>query len=104
MTAKLIAKWLILIVPPFTPLIFALPYELINRDVTVRLLGCGCCPGFNANSFNTILFPGVFVLSALLLIWISRRIANWKKVAYIIVGLIFQAWLTHYSWRMSLWK
>ena len=49
---------------PIIPVLARIAYLPIDSLVTVRLLGCGCHPGFNANSFNYVslfkLLPDLF--------------------------------------------
>jgi hypothetical protein len=97
-------KWLKLIAVPIAPAIFGLLYQPINSGYVVKVLGCGCKAGFNANSFSGILFPGVFVVSVGLLVWASRRMSGRKYVVYIVCGLIIQGLSCYFGWKYSLWR
>jgi hypothetical protein len=97
-------QWVKIIIVPIVPAIVGLLYQPINQGYVVKVLGCGCVDGFNANSFSGVLFPGVFVVSVGLLVWASRRMSGRKYVVYIVGALILQNITCYFAWKYSLWR
>ena len=83
-----------------------LGYSYINlgRRVVVRRLGCGCSPGFNANSFSAIVFSLLLLAAFLLLLCDARRLPTWKRrIPYVIGGVAVQMAITYWFMRANLW-
>ena len=97
-------KTLKLSAPPLIPLILTAVYCPINENYTANILGCGCHPGFNANSFNGILALVVLGVSVGLLVWASLALAGWRRIAYLVCGIAFQCVTSWFFWSFSLWR
>jgi hypothetical protein len=97
-------KWLKLLAPPFVPLVFWATYMPVNAGWTVHRFGCGCHRGFNANSFNSILFWLVMAISLGLAVWASLALKGWRRIVYLACGIPFQGAVSWVFWARSLWR
>ncbi len=79
------ATWFRLFVPVL-PLLFYPFYQPVNRDFTVKVFGCGCHYGFNANCVNTILGAVVLLASCALLALASRFLVGKHRVRCLVIG------------------
>jgi len=89
---------------PIIPVIARIVYAPIDMLVTVRLLGCGCHPGFNANSFNFMfMLPIVGGISVLELIRTARGMNGWAKWFFVVICLAVQAITGFICWHWFGW-
>ncbi len=89
---------------PIIPVIVRIIYFPIDMLVTVRLLGCGCHLGFNANSFNLMfILPIVGGISILELIRTARVMNGWAKWFFVVICLVVQAITGFICWHWFGW-
>lgn len=63
----------------------------INKHVAVKIFGCGCVHGFNANVFNfQIVMPFILILSGVLFIRCVRTCSNPWSLFLIVPALLLQ--------------
>ncbi|MCK5853088.1 hypothetical protein KAH27_08685, partial [bacterium] len=89
---------------PIIPLIARIVYSPIDMLVTVRLFGCGCNPGFNANSFNFLfVLPLVGGISLLELIRTARGMKGVGKWIFVIICIALQTITGFICWHWFGW-
>ena len=89
---------------PIIPVIARIAYFPIDMLITVRLFGCGCHPGFNANSFNFMfMLPIVGGISVLELIRTARVMNGWAKWFFVVICLVVQAITGFICWHWIGW-
>jgi len=89
---------------PIIPLIARIVYSPIDMLITVRLFGCGCNPGFNANSFNFLfVLPLVGGISLLELIRTARGMKGVGKWIFVVICIAFQITTGFICWHWFGW-
>ena len=86
--------------------VLAMGYTYVNMGerVIVRRFGCGCHPGFNANSFSAVIFSLLLLASFLLLLCDARRLATWRRrIPYVIGGTAVQVIVAWQFMGANLW-
>ena len=89
---------------PIIPVLARIAYAPIDMLITVRLFGCGCHPGFNANSFNFMfMLPIVGGISVLELIRTARGMNGRAKWFFVVICPVIQAITGFICWHWFGW-
>lgn len=95
--------------------ILYIPYNILNTEILVKWLGCGCpkidehgnmiTNAFNANSFTLIFWNVIAVIVVVISLFNMRHLSKWYyKIIYILViaaGSFFTAMKFYYSMQWN---
>lgn len=80
-------------------------YSYFDGKYIVKIIGCGCDAGFNANDLNLIIIVIIFIISIIYLNKNSLNIENQiVRKYYIVLGIIILFVMHFILYSFFLWK
>ena len=110
-------KLLVLIVPLLIFAILVIPYSILNNEVIVDLLGCGCPQvdeygnihesQFNANDFTACFWGTVTIIATIVSGFLSTKVIKkklWLKLLYVLCVLAASLCISYFLCQSMMWK
>ena len=110
-------KLLVLISPLLIFAILVIPYSILNNEVIVDWLGCGCPQvdeygnihesQFNANDFTACFWGGVTILTTVVSAFLSVKVIRkkvWLRIPYVTLVFSLSLCLSYLLCQTMMWK
>ena len=110
-------KLLVLLTPLLIFAILVIPYSILNNEVIVDWLGCGCpqvdehgniyVPRFNANDFTACFWGGVTILTTTVSAFLSLKAIKkkiWIRIPYVILVLSLSLCISYLLCQVMMWN
>ncbi len=114
---KTFTKILCLVLPILLFFVLVIPYSILNEEVIVELLGCGCpvynedtgttvTNNFNANDFTAYFWLFITICATVLSAFLTKLISKkaWVKVTYVAGVFAVSLAISYWFYQSMMWN
>ena len=117
MKKSIIPKIFLLASPLLLFVLLAYPYNILNSEIIVEWLGCGCpvastdgiliTSSFNANDFTALFWSIIALISTAISIPLSKKILadkKWVRIVYIAGIFVISVYCAFFLFHSMMWS